>query len=216
MLKILPFTLALISIIYEFALAQLISTFHGSTFTVYAICVGIFTCSLGFGSLAFNHIKSKAPSSLLLLAETLLSVSALLAPFIIVIGTALPLPPYLKYFFVYSTVFFTGFLSGIELPCLLGLDIKKKEAILFWDYLGMFIGSLLFGLYALELFGPITLLWILSSLNCVAAIFFSHSKHCPTKSFSTQALLLSILILNQVCILNESKITTWFGGLYGF
>ncbi len=216
MLKFLPFTLALISVIYEFTLAQLISTFHGSTFTVYAICIGIFTCSLGFGSLIFNNLRRDSVSKLLLQTETLLSIAALFSPFIIIIGTALPIPLYLKYTLVYSTIFFTGFLSGIELPCLLELNTNKKESILFWDYLGMFTGSLFFGLYALELFGPVALLWTLSSLNCTASLLFIFSKYCAPQKWTIKILLSFVLLLNCLCILNESSFILWFGGLYGF
>lgn len=215
---LLPFLLAFISIVYEFTLAQIITLFHGNTFTVYSITIGLYTFALGFGALFFESIKNKASLETLFKVELLLSLTALTSPFLIVFASSPMLRGFsepLMYFLVFFPVLACGFLSGLELPSLLMLNPKKKGAVLLWDYVGMFLGALIFGAYALERFGPMKLMWVMALINCLALIALLRQA---SLSFSTfRVLSISLLFFScLVLIYNEELIYSSFRVAYGF
>ena len=55
----LSFLLAYCSFFYELCFAQLLSSLLGGTYLQYAVSIGLFTFSLGMGTLIYERIKSK-------------------------------------------------------------------------------------------------------------------------------------------------------------
>lgn len=148
MILISAFLLALISLLYELVIIQTISSFLGNSFKSYCYTIGIFTLSLGTGSIAYDYLIKKYSSlNIFLCIEILLSI----------FGGSSVITTY--YFSTHNTDIFPlniiiplipasicGLLSGLELPLLMDF-IKNKHIeikILSADYVGMFIGALAF------------------------------------------------------------------------
>ncbi len=218
MFNFFSFSLALISVLYEFTLAQIITLFHGNTFTIYAITIGLYTFSLGFGALFFESTKKTRPVKTLLITELLLSSTALLAPFLIILSSATnlaTLSPKFMYLLVFSPILICGFLSGIELPSLFCLNKNQRGSILLWDYVGMFSGILFFGLYALEKFGPLKLIWGMGITNALLA--WAVHEHTKIKLGPYFYLIMSSLIITgTLFITKEDFIYSYFRAVYAF
>jgi predicted membrane-bound spermidine synthase len=204
--------------LYEFTLAQLISLFFGSTFEIYAITVGLYTFSLGLGALYYEKkLKGKQRDSLLLKVEVFLSITALLSPFLIVYLSStksLISIGWLAKTISFAPVFLCGWLSGIELPCLLNFSKEKSEEdVLFVDFFGMFVGAILFSLVLIDSLGPLKLIWTLCLLNIVTIftfLYFNRSK--VSKEFLLSGAISFCLI--SFCLVNELSIIKFFRDLH--
>lgn len=210
--------LSAISMLYEFTLAQLISLFFGSTFEIYAITIGLYTFSLGVGALYYEKISLKSnKNSILLKTELGLSAVALISPFLIVVLSstgALASWAWLAKPTAFAPVFLCGWLSGVELPCLLSLSKDKDKEVLFVDFLGMFVGSLLFAIVLIDLMGPLSLIWMLSVTNIILVLlFFVFKKFRIKKIFWFSGL--SVLLLSLICLKLETSIIDLFRGVHG-
>jgi spermidine synthase len=173
-LSIHSFCLAAISMLFQLIFAQLLAAELGGTSVQYALMVGLYTFSLGAGSLLCVHVE-KIRNNLLKVEIAILSVSLLgylwlrygLSHF----NTASP--SYLIQFFAYLPLVLLGLLSGNELPLLMnrGLAGKDQYFILSADYLGMLAVSLGFPLLLWPYFGISGA--FLFALVCQICIVFS-------------------------------------------
>ena len=219
MIYVVTLLLAGISMLYEFALAQFIALFFGSTFEIYSVTIGLFTFSLGVGALYYDKFCADKPQERLLLStEVFISLTAILSPFLLVLlssNHALNILGAAAKPLAFLPVFLCGWFSGIELPCLLSLGTKENHGeVLFVDFAGMFIGALLFPLFLIDNFGPLKILWLLSMLNILTVVVFL--KHTKIKFGHTFSFLcLSALIGLSLLILNESKIILFFQRVHG-
>ena len=116
------------SLIYELALAQLLSGLFGNTALRYASTLGVYILSMGVGSFVF---KSKSPVQdlrLLYKAEMLIAVLGMLSPFLFVLvnfafisfltfeSAQMPI-----LIFTHLFIALCGFISGFEIPILASL-----------------------------------------------------------------------------------------------
>lgn len=168
--------LALCGLTYELVLAQILSATLGGTLLRYSTVIGLFTLSLGMGSLLFGLRKERDLAKTLFLTEILLSFLGLASPFFIVFLEPFRLHyeiPFLFELLFYAPVALIGLLSGFELPLLIAFCKNRGQEfrVLSSDYLGMFAGSLLVPLFLYPKFGPfVGSLWV-SLLNLIGAAF---------------------------------------------
>jgi spermidine synthase len=152
------------SIIYEFSLSYLFSVLAGNTIFIYSLVVGIYLFFLGLGTFIFDMFDS-FNSKTLLFVEILISLVAIVSPYLIYFSFQT------DYFFSCSIFIISliAFLTGFEIPFFskkLGISLSS---IISWDYLGNFIGSLLFSLILIKYFSIFSIFFIVGFLN----IFFS-------------------------------------------
>lgn len=194
--------LALCSLTYELILAQILSATLGGTLLRYSTVIGLFTLSLGMGSLLFGLRRNRGWNLMrtLFIAEFLLAVLGLVSPFFIVFLEPFRLHselPLLFEFLFYLPVALIGLLSGFELPLLIAFCSHRGQEfrVLSADYLGMFAGSLLVPLFLYPRFGPfVGSLWVsLLNLTGAALIFFEIPAPRP-RSFFVLLVLLGICL----------------------
>lgn len=204
--------LALCSLTYELVLAQILAATLGGTLLRYSTVIGLFTLSLGTGSLLFGLLSQERQSSVrtLFLTEYGLAVMGLLSPFLIVLLEPFRLAsnvPVLFELFYYVPVILIGLLSGFELPLLIAFCTNRSEEfrVLSFDYLGMFAGSLFVPLFLYPRFGPFVGSVTVSLLNTIGAGVILAALPSPRPRF----LLALISVLSIALILALASQNIW-------
>lgn len=173
----LSFLLALCSLSYELVLAQILSATLGGTAFRYSTVIGLFTLSLGFGSMSFSKLRTQnIEDSLRVLfsVEILLTLIGFCSPLFLILLEPIRLASPVAWLFeilFYLPVILIGFLSGLELPLLFSLAAsdRNKFRILSADYIGMFCGSLAVPLVLYPFAGPFVASQTVALLNLAAA-----------------------------------------------
>lgn len=190
--------LAFCSLYYEYVYAQILSVCLGGTKTQYLLTISLFTCALGLGSLTFETLKIKySTKKVFLSVELSLTILGGLGPFLV---TAVLLPSetgsnLFGIFFSYGFIFTIGLLSGLEIPSLFALLRDRHGKILFFDYLGMLLASILFPFYLLPNLGTAGGSFLVATLNLFAVIWLTRVSF-PKKIFmySLNCILLTFVI----------------------
>ncbi|WP_374075812.1 hypothetical protein [Bdellovibrio bacteriovorus] len=165
--QIFSFLLAFVGVVYELSFAQMLSATLGNTALRYATTIGLFTLTLGLSSILYDRWKIALPY----LQLSLVAVGAL-GPLWIIVADPKNFP---ESFYSamevlsYVPIIAAGFISGFELPWLMdNVSGNRKSFILAWDYFGMFIGTLVFPLFLLPVWGVSNSLYFCALLNAVA------------------------------------------------
>ena len=187
---IITFFLATTSIIYELVLAQTLSILSGNTVLWFSLTIGFFLGSMGLGSLYYKYFfKKNNYCANLINVEILLIIAGSLG--VLFIYGAHLITGYLLYkefavaalvlFPVWSFLVITiiGFLTGIELPLLFEIGAKTAQKpiynkILALDYVGSFIGALLFPLILVLLFSSVTIGILAALVNTLVLLFIAY------------------------------------------
>lgn len=216
------FLISLCSLSYELILSQILAATLGGTLLRYSTVIGLFTLSLGLGSLSYGFFKERVSNrvSLLFYVEVFLALLGMASPFVVV-GLE-PLRPSGDVGFAFTLLYYIpvmmiGWISGLELPLLLSLGENRRRElqILSADYLGMFAGSLLIPLVWYSAFGPFAgSLW-LALINLVGAAlllpFFTRENLKLKKRLSILASLTGlVLIVNLNQEIWIKQVRTWF------
>ena len=144
------FLLAFCSLFYELIFSQLISVFMGSTILGYSLGIGTFVLALGIGSIVYDTLLSNQSKNLkrLFYIELALSLSGLIGGYVTIIFAQFitSFPFLLQSLILLLPIVIIGFLSGMELPLLMGekQELKEKFHILGLDCIGMFSAAILF------------------------------------------------------------------------
>lgn len=183
-LFLITFLVALCSIVYEVAFAQLLSLVFGYTVFMYSITIGLFLFSMGVGALLFSKINKcsfKKISIVFVTVELLIVFFALLGLFLIgwlarfvgiydsvFISTALMIAGFIP-------IFVIGLISGLELPILTRMYDKEDgyAHILGVDYFGSLIGTTLFALVMYPYLGIFNTFVVVAFINTFVAFIFA-------------------------------------------
>ena len=234
MVYFLTIIVACCSILYEFLIAQSISTTMGNTALRYNLTIGLFIASMGLGALLYKKIISKEYFKEFIKVELLLSLVGGIAPVLVLM---------VDYFFnsiskKFGISFFSswiqtplftfnhllivaiGFLSGLELPLLMdmGKQFKatKGHLVLAYDYLGTLIGAILFPIVILPSLHIFTIGYIVSLVNILIALFVLVKMKVENQKYKLiiwAMLALWILLIFNAGIINQSIIDKfYFGG----
>lgn len=220
MVYFLTIIVACCSILYEFLLAQSISTTMGNTALRYNLTIGLFIASMGFGALLYRKLISKDYFKEFIKVELLLSLVGGVAPVLVLI---------IDYFFNHlakstGVSFFSnwiqaplftlnhflivaiGFLSGLELPLLMDMSKQfkatKGHLVLAFDYLGTLIGAILFPLLILPSLHIFTIGYVVSLINILVAFFVMNKMKIDNKIYKTMTW--TMLVLWCLMILNST------------
>lgn len=169
------------SIIYELALSQVFAVFFGSTITSYSVTIGFYLTAMGFGAMLTEGRFIKKPVLTFLKVETFL---ILLGGFSVIFFYLFDFLFDSKIIFLviaYCLVIAIGLLTGFEIPLLikLGNEEKKKRdnIIISFDYLGSFIGAIIFAFIFFPKTGLFATAFFTGLLNALAGfLIFSVKK----------------------------------------
>lgn len=136
-------------ITYEYVLAYFITGLAGGGYSILFLTFSIFAAFLGCGAILFNFIPAKLKTlGLLSGLQVLLGLLTLTIPQVFQELNLIYLQGDSNY---YSVIFLAllpaavmGCATGFELPFLYSISNSKISTILAWDYLGMFLGIILF------------------------------------------------------------------------
>jgi predicted membrane-bound spermidine synthase len=212
------------SMVYELALAQLLTGLLGNALARFATTLGVYVVGMGLGSVAFKAKNEELDSRLFFSAELALAAIGLMAPFIFVGSYRLSIlssqDPEIQSLIVLSlthlVIFATGFFSGLELPILSAIANRSSTSgdanVLAADYVGMFLASVAFPFVLYPVFGLIPAFAVATSLNLVAAIvtyFFIQRR-----SVLLATLMTVFAVLNICAFVFSSQIQTWLSSIY--
>lgn len=236
MVYLLTVIVACCSILYEFLLAQSISTTMGNTALRYNLTIGLFIASMGFGALLYKRFISKDFFHEFIKVELLLSLVGGVAPVLVLIID------YLFNLFSKTSglIFFSnwiqmplftinhllivaiGFLSGLELPLLMDMSKQfkatKGHLVLAYDYLGTLIGAILFPIVILPSLHIFTIGYVVSLINILVAFFVMNKMKIENKKF--KIIIWCMLVLWVFLIINSETVNQliverfYFGGKF--
>jgi spermidine synthase len=187
--------------VYEFALAQTLSLLLGQTTLRYPITIGLYTASLGFGSLLFAGLFKNTKLTVMRLIKVEISIaiiSCLAFVFLFLFDfifktqwfqTHLPIETMVMPIFTHLLVLLIGFLSGAELPLLMEIAEEHKTLsairVLSGDYFGTLLAAILFPLALLpnlHLFSIVVLATFLNLLSAICLYYFFIEKEARLNS----------------------------------
>lgn len=189
---LLALILALCSMVYELALGQALSALLGNSVLRYSVTVGLYLASLGVGALLASIQKdeegdyARKQFRRLIYVELLLSLIgglAAITSFLIFDVTGGTL---LFSIICHSIIILIGVLSGFELPLLIDIasgDYEDhEEPLLGANYIGAFLGCMIFALWFFPTVGLFLTTVTLAIMNSLAGLSI-YVKY--KRSFST-------------------------------
>jgi S-adenosylmethionine decarboxylase proenzyme len=220
------------SILYEFLLAQSISTTMGNTALRYNLTIGLFIASMGFGALLYKKLISSHYFKEFVKVELLLSLVGGIAPILVLIfdssfnafskglgvsffSNAIQIPLFI---FNHLLIIIIGFLSGLELPLLMDMSKEfksnKSNQVLAFDYLGTLIGAILFPIVILPKLHIFTIGYVVSVVNIFVASFVMVKMKVESRAYKA----LTALMLIGWCwlIWNSEEVNQWIVNKFYF
>ncbi|MGZ3747007.1 MAG: spermine/spermidine synthase domain-containing protein [Pseudobdellovibrionaceae bacterium] len=149
LIVILTLSFAFFGILDEYLLAYYTTAVLGGGYSILFLTFSFFAAFLGCGAIGYNFLPQRFRSLFYLgLIQVLLGLAVLVIPkyfevlnrLYIERGTVFPLVLILSL----VPAALMGFVTGFELPFLYSISKSRISKILFWDYLGMFTGIILF------------------------------------------------------------------------
>lgn len=182
-LYILTLLVSFCSIVYEFSLAQSLSSVLGNSVLRYNITIGLYVFALGFGAFLYSKFNHLNRFNLLYRIEILLSLIGGTSPILIIFSEKLFInTSYILLLFVtHLFIILIGLLSGFELPILMNMGEEdfsdtSSNLVLAIDYLGTFLGVVLFTFVLLRYLGVFGLTFLTALINSLCSLFLANSK----------------------------------------
>ena len=217
------FILAFCSIVYELLLGQSLSAFLGNTVLRYSVTIGLYMLSMGMGALGAEGRFVRHPVTTLLKVEILLTVVGATSVLILYLLDSVGLPGMVFSVLAHGLIVLIGVLTGFEIPLLIELkraDTKNADnAVLGVDYLGAFVGTILFAFLFYPLVGLIPTAFIVASLNAAVGVALATQvEKVQTEQRTEYWTLLgfqsALLVALAVCLPRADVINGWFLGRY--
>ncbi len=224
------------SILYEFLLAQSLSTTMGNTALRYNLTIGLFIASMGFGALLYKKFISKEYFKEFIKVELLLSLVGGVAPVLVLIvdylfnafartsgisffSNAIQVPLFTINHLLIVAI---GFMSGLELPLLMDMSKQFRTTrghyVLAFDYLGTLLGAILFPIVILPSLHIFTIGYAVSLINILIALLIMNKMKVENKLY--KGLIWGMLVLWMLMLLNSSTLNQviiekfYFGGKF--
>lgn len=169
MIYVFTFLLAFCSIVYELLLGQSLSAFLGNTVLRYSVTIGLYMMSMGIGSLMAEGRVVKNIVTSLLKVEILLTITGGFSVIFLVVVDSLGPPDLVFSLVAHLLIILIGILTGLEIPLLIelrNLEVDGSErSVLGVDYLGAFIGTVVFAFFFYPVVGLIPTAFLVALLN---------------------------------------------------
>ncbi len=162
------FIAAFTAVAYELMLASYATFLLGATIFQYSLVISLMMASMGLGSLLTHRNRIPIGDAFIAVELVLAAVAAFALPILYyVFAAGLP-----ARFAMGSFVVVMGTMIGMEIPLLnsLGPTDKWLPRILFFDYLGGFLGGLIFPIVLVPRLGLFRVAAVLSFLNAAVAV----------------------------------------------
>lgn len=178
LLYILTFVVAFCSIAYELALGQALSLFLGNTILRFSVTIGIYMFAMGVGAMVAEGKVAKQKILSFMFVETFLVIIGGFSPIFLFFAHSILGAGAWFLIFALLLIFTIGILTGFEIPLLIELSVSEKKSddedskVLGIDYLGAFVGSLVFALVFYPKFGLLQTTFFIGFLNCISGIVF--------------------------------------------
>lgn len=220
------------SILYEFLLAQSLSTTMGNTSLRYNLTIGLYIASMGVGALFYQKIISKEIFKDFVKIELILSLVGGVAPIMVLVvdyvanlvanttGVSFfsPIIQMPLFTFNHLMIVAIGFLSGLELPLLINMgksfDKKKGNYVLAYDYLGTLIGAIIFPIIILPRLHIFTIGYVVSLINILVALFVLTKLKIQNTKYKVTAWIM--LFLWVVLIVYSGAVNKMITGIFYF
>ena len=198
-------TVATSCFLSELALSQFMSALLGGTLFRYATTIGIYLSAMGMGTL-LQRIE-KNPAKTFVSIEIMLAFFGLITlPFLVTwdgwatgfFAGALP-------WIAYGLVAITGYLVGREVPLLAQMGSASSQ-ILAVDFLGTFLGALIFYFWMRSGATLFLLVWTCALMNALMALFVERSMKTEASSFR-RVRILGVLFGAALCVFAEPTFT---------
>lgn len=196
---------AFCSMIYEFLMAETLSAILGNTLLRYNLTIGLFVASMGIGSLLYNKMFIKDSNIIKFIKiEFLLSILGFASPILCLLINYISIkivPNYniIPLLIYHCLIIIIGLLAGSEIPLLMDIIKQIKNSlgkILFFDYLGCVLGSILFPFIFINCFNIFEIGAIISAFNLLISLF--SMKYF---NYTNKKMLISILIMLLILVL---------------
>jgi spermidine synthase len=179
---------------YELLLGSYATFLMGASVFQYSLVISLMMLSMGIGAflakpLSKNHFET------FLAVETLLSWSAILAVPLMYFSFSLNFAP-TKVLIFFVLIMGSGI--GMEIPLLSGLNPSQQSLtqILFFDYLGGFLGGILFPIILFPYFGFFQIAAGLGLLNGIIGLsFFWSFRHNLNRRRTLWGILTGITVI---------------------
>lgn len=172
----LAFVFAFSGILYEYLLAYYITGVQGGGYAVLFLTFSFFAAFLGLGASLYNFLpnrfrKLSSLGILQIILALLVGVMPRYFETLNSLSTAQGPGYYTLLMISLIPVSLIGAVTGFELPFLYGISRSRISKILFWDYLGMFSGIIIFP-YLLTRYIPYSqMMYALGALGFFIGIF---------------------------------------------
>lgn len=209
-------TLAFCSIIYELLLGQTLSAFLGDTVLRYSVTIGLYMFSMGLGALLALESLRRKPLMSLQIVELLLSLIGGFSVFSVFVVSYLFGSSFLTSAFAHSLIVLIGLLSGLEIPLLIEikrLSSKGKDAnVLGFDYLGAFLGTIIFAFWFYPQLGIVLTSFIIAFLNSIVGLGLCLMRYQKSRLACAIQLILGAII--TVSMFNSESISDSLLSIY--
>lgn len=175
------------AVAYELLLASYATFLMGASIFQYSLVISLMMASMGLGAYVTKYV-SRSSGDVFFIIELLLCWIAVVA---------LPLLYYIfakqwyPQIFILTFVVLIGGFVGMEIPLLNGIFPSTKELsrILFFDYVGGFLGGMAFPLLLLPSLGFFRVSALLATMNAAIALYFLMSFQLRRKSWAILAVV---------------------------
>jgi spermidine synthase len=194
-LYVITLVLAFCSIVYELLLGQALSAFLGDTVLRYSVTIGLYLFSMGMGSIFAEGRFVRHPVVTMLWIEILLALAGSLSIVMLYLVEWLGPSPLVFSLFAHSLIVVIGILTGFEIPLLIEVRNLEKSnsenAVIGVDYLGAFLGTVLFAFLFYPELGLVNTAFIVALLNALVGVMLAtqDGKVSRTKKTEYRALL---------------------------
>jgi spermidine synthase len=175
------FLLGFCSIVYELLLGQSLSAFLGNTVLRFSVTIGLYMLSMGIGALIAEGRWVKHAAMTLLKAEILLTIVGGFSVLLLLVLNSIGLPDVLFSALAHMLIVVIGVLTGMEIPLLIALRNQEVEgserAVLGIDYLGAFMGTVVFAFVFYPVFGLIPTAFFVALLNALVGVGLYTQRH---------------------------------------
>ena len=216
MVYAITFVLAFCSIVYELLLGQTLSAFLGNTVLRYSVTIGLYMMSLGIGSMIAEGRFVKNPVTSLLRVELLLTLVGGSSVVFLFFVNALGVPPLVLSVIAHALIIVIGILSGFEIPLMISLKNfaaeNKDNAIIGVNYLGAFLGTMVFAFVLYPFVGLAPTAFFVALLNAIVGVLLLTQAKYVDETERRQyrvmlGLLATLMLILVYCLIDAERIS---------
>ncbi|HEX2533346.1 MAG TPA: polyamine aminopropyltransferase [Chitinophagaceae bacterium] len=212
LLLVAVFVIATCGLIYELVAGTLASYLLGDSVTQFSTIIGVYLFSMGIGSFLSRYFNTQLLRWFIRI-ELLVGLIGGFSSAVLFL--VFPLAASFR-LILYSFVFLTGTLVGLEIPLLMRI-LKDRVAfkdlvsqVFTFDYIGALLASLIFPLLLVPFLGLIRTSLFFGILNLAVGWYLAHRfRHEIRRSFALKTAAVAFLLLEGVAFVFSERIMSF-------